>query len=150
MALLAGANPGHMDVNRHRAVDVAVMLGCSPAIDELKHSSQDLKSQSLDPVGESLSIITELRVREIVDSTEGLEDTRFLERVFSTANVRLAGAFVQKMRLVEDAKKSPLYLLARWGFISMMETVLPYGEDAGAWIPSLLEHAAKRYLSIWE
>ena len=75
MALLAGANPGHMNVNRHRAVDVAVMLGCSPAIGELKHSSQDLKSQPLDPVGESLSIITELRVREIVDSTEGPEDT---------------------------------------------------------------------------
>ena len=29
----------------------------------------------------------------------------------------------------------------------MMETVLPYGEDAGAWIPSLLENAAKRSLS---
>lgn len=149
LLLSAGANPGHMDVNRHRPVDVAVMLGCSPAIDELRHFSKNLNLQSLDSVGKSLSTITELRVREIVDSTEVPEDTRFLERVFSTGNGRLAEAFVQKqpLKLVEDTNKSPLYLLARWVFTSMMKKLLPYVEDLGAWISSLLEHAAKRSLS---
>lgn len=149
LLLAAGANLGQVDANGHRPLDVAVMLGCSPAVDELKLSMDDLQSQSLDPIGESLLTVTEYRVRALIESTQIPEDcTRFFERVFSTGNERLAEAFVRNQPMKLDSEeKSPLRLLARWGFTSMMTKLLPYVEDLGGLVPSLLKHAAKRSLS---
>jgi ankyrin repeat protein len=63
LLLSAGADPDQKDMNGHRPLDVAVMLGCSSAVDELIHSVNDSGSQSLDPVGELILAVSESKVR---------------------------------------------------------------------------------------
>lgn len=149
LLLSAGADRNQVDMNGHRPLDVAVMLGCSPAVDELKHPMNESGPQSLDPIGESMLAVKEFQVREIVESIQVPENSiRFFERVFSTGNERLAEACVRDHPLKSvDGDKSPLCLLARWGFTSMMKKLLSYVEDPETLVPFLLEHAEKRTLS---
>jgi hypothetical protein len=73
---------------------------------------------------------------------------RFFERVFSIGNERLAEAFVRDHPLKSvDRNRSPLCLLARWGFTSMMKRLLCYVDNLETLIPFLLENAGKRTLS---
>ncbi|CAG8192289.1 unnamed protein product [Penicillium salamii] len=151
LLLAAGARPAQIDRNGHRPLDVAVMLGCAPVVDELKRNDVECSIKSLDPIGESLLVLTDAQIKDMVDSTEVPENhTQFLERLFATGNESLVEEFVRTKQLKltdsdkHEAKKCGIFLLPRLGLTSMLARLLPYLEDIADAIPDLLDLAAER------
>ncbi|CAG7939364.1 unnamed protein product [Penicillium salamii] len=153
LLLAAGARPAQIDRNGHRPLDVAVMLGCAPVADELKRNDVECSIKSLDPIGESLLLLTDAQIKDMVDSTELPENhTQFLERLFATGNESLVEEFVRTKQLKlthtdedgDKCKKRGIFLLPRLGLTSMLARLLPYLEDIANAIPDLLDLAAQR------
>lgn len=153
LLLAAGAQPHHIDENGHSPLDVAVILGCAPVIEVLKHNVTEPPVQSLDPFRESLLILSDAQTLDVVNSVQVPDNyIEFLERLFATGNEVLVEEFVRTKQLKlfdsdnDKLRKAGIFLLPRLGLTSMMKRLLLYLDDATSMIPTLLARAAERSL----
>ncbi|CAG7983898.1 unnamed protein product [Penicillium olsonii] len=151
LLLAAGAQPNKVDNNGLSPKCVAVMLGCAPVVEELRKSHMESSIRSFDPIGESLLVVTDAQIKNIVDLTEVPDNhNELLERLFVTGNEDLVEEFVRvkHLKLVDSEKdrshETGIFLLPLLGFTTMLKRLLPYLEDAADLIPVLLSQATKR------
>ncbi|KAH8669767.1 ankyrin repeat-containing domain protein [Tricladium varicosporioides] len=160
--LAAGIDPGLLDKSDFTASDLALSLGNTKVVEELaprmailytarqaENSMEVLESLTpLDPFGELMCNFTSRKFQDLLDSELDWENHQLLERIISSSNDDLVEYIVRTKRvnLVSDDGTSPLHLLARWGFCSLMERLLPYVKNINALSPPLLHAALERSL----